>query len=129
DSGVREEPVDVTRGEARHPSDLEVREPPAEVLALAEDRQPAQAALEALEADLLEERAIVARRNAPLRVVILDVGGITATPCAAHAPVWAAPQSAGDSCFTHVGLQSVNLSIRESAIVNLQSVDLQSAIC
>ena len=43
----------------------------AEILALAEDREPGQAGLEALEADLLEQPEVVGDRPAPFAVVIV----------------------------------------------------------
>ena len=52
----------------------------AERLALAEDREPAQAGLEALEADLLEQAPIVADREAPFAIVIVDVERVAAGP-------------------------------------------------
>jgi hypothetical protein len=53
---------------------------PAEVLALAQDRDPAQAGLKAFERQLLEQASIVDDRTPPLVVVIRDVVGRIAGP-------------------------------------------------
>ena len=50
--------------------EVEAGEGVAEILALAEDRQPRQAGLEALEADLLEQPEIVGDRPPPFAIVI-----------------------------------------------------------
>jgi hypothetical protein len=55
DAGVAEQFLDARRREARDALEVEVRERAPEVLALAQDRQPAQPGLETLEADLLEQ--------------------------------------------------------------------------
>src|SRR4026208_1029909 len=60
--------------------EVEVGERGAEVLALAEDRQPAQASLKPSETDLLEQASIVSDRLAPLFVVITDVERVGAAP-------------------------------------------------
>jgi hypothetical protein len=91
DARVLEQTVDVAAGEARDAGHVEAGERAAEVLALAEDRQPAQAALESLQTDLLEERGIVADRDAPFRVVVFDVTSIAAAPAAPYATVRSAP--------------------------------------
>ena len=70
DARIGQETVDIIGPEARHRVDLEVRERGAEVLALAEDRQPRETRHEALEAELLEEAPIVRHRPPPLAVVI-----------------------------------------------------------
>jgi hypothetical protein len=83
DAFVPQQPGDVARGEFRHAIDLEVRERAAEVLALPEDRQPAQAGLKTFEADLLEETPIIFDRLPPLTIVIVDVKRIGPAPPAA----------------------------------------------
>ena len=70
DAGVAEQALDVGGAEARDRLGVEVGEGAAEVLALAQDRQPGQARLEALEAELLEQVAVVGRGAAPLVVVV-----------------------------------------------------------
>ena len=70
DARVREQALDVARAEPGDPVDVEVVEGGAEVLALGEDGPPAQARLEALQAELLEQTAVVADRKAPFGVVV-----------------------------------------------------------
>jgi len=58
----------------------EIIERCAEIVALAQDRDPGQAGLEAVEDQLLIERAVVIFRNAPFGVVIGDVERIFPRP-------------------------------------------------
>ena len=71
----------------RHRLDLEAGEGAAEVLALAQDRQPREAGLEALQHQPLVEAAVVGDRPAPLLVVVGDVVGRGGAPRAAAAAV------------------------------------------
>jgi hypothetical protein len=87
DPGVLEQARDVARVVAGHPLRIEAVEGFPEVFALAKDRDPAQARLEALEADLLEQAMVVADRPAPFFVVIAHVERIGSRPPAAHAAV------------------------------------------
>ena len=64
DAGVVQQPADVARGEPRNAIDIEVGEGLAEVVALAEDGQPAQPGLKALQADLLEVDVLIGRHGA-----------------------------------------------------------------
>lgn len=75
DAGIAEEARDVALAEGRDPVEVEARKGGTEVLALAQDRQPRQAGLEALEADLLEQPDIVGDRTAPFAVVVDGVVG------------------------------------------------------
>jgi len=84
DAFVPKECRHVARREPRDAIDVEVHECAPEVLALPEDRQPAQTGLEAFEADLLEQTSVVFDRLSPLAIVILDVERIAPTPPAAH---------------------------------------------
>ena len=59
---------------------IEVVEGAAEIVALAQDRDPREPRLEAVENELLEQRAVVALRHAPLLVVIGDVERILFGP-------------------------------------------------
>ena len=61
--------------ESRHALELEPRKRAPEGLALAQDRQPGQPGLEALEAELLEQPHILRDRKSPLGVVIGAVFG------------------------------------------------------
>ncbi len=83
DARVAEQPLDVARLEPRDALELEIGEAFAKSLALAQDREPAQARLEALEADLLEQAAVVGDRESPLAVVVGDVELVIAAPPAA----------------------------------------------
>src|SRR5581483_4947385 len=60
----------------------EVRERRAERLALAQDRDPGEAGLEALEAEALVQAALVAHGAAPLLVVIRHVQRVVRRPAA-----------------------------------------------
>src|SRR5204862_2057878 len=73
DARVAHQPFDVTRRESRDGGRIEAGERGAEVLTLAQDRQPAETGHEAFEADLLEEAAVVGHGPAPLRVVVRAV--------------------------------------------------------
>ena len=76
--------------------DVEAGKGAAEVLALPQDGQPAQAGLESFQRDLLEERAIVTNREPPFGIVVLDVVVAAAAPGAAAAAVRRFPQAVGD---------------------------------
>src|SRR5690606_35827373 len=55
-------------------------EGPAEVLALPEDRQPAQAGLEALEAELFEQPVVVGDGSSPFLVMVARVDFLALAP-------------------------------------------------
>ena len=76
---------------------VEVCEGAAEIVALAQDRQPGQAGLKAFEAQLLEQVAVVVGRPAPFLVVVGLVERIAAGPRAAQAAVGTGDQALG-SC-------------------------------
>lgn len=92
DPGVGQEPLDVGRAEAGERLGLEMRESAAEMLALPQDGEPGQAGLEALEAELLEEIAVVGRGPAPLLVVVGTIERVAPVPGAAQAPIGAKRQ-------------------------------------
>ena len=73
--------------------DLEAGERGAEVLALAQNRQPRQTRLEAFEAKLLEQTHVVGDRMAPFVVVVLHIERIVAAPPAPSDPINAYPQA------------------------------------
>ena len=73
DPGVGHQPLDVAFGVAGDAFDVEPVERATEVLPLAQDDQPRQAALERLQADPFEQRRGVAQRLAPLGVVVVPV--------------------------------------------------------
>src|SRR5581483_10029911 len=81
DAGVAEQPPDVPLAEAGDRVRVEPGERRAEGLPLAQDRQPGEARLEALEAEPLVQPALVAHRPPPLLVVVgvvRRVGGLPA---------------------------------------------------
>ena len=80
DAGVGEQPLDVALGVAGDHLRVEAVEGLAERHPLAQDGDPREAGLEALEAQQLEQRPLVAQRRAPLAVVVVDVEGIVAAP-------------------------------------------------
>jgi hypothetical protein len=83
DRRVAQQPVNISRRKSRDPLEFEIRERLAKTFPLAQDREPAQARLEALEADLLEQPPVVGDGKAPLAVVIGDVEFVLAAPPAA----------------------------------------------
>ena len=85
DRGVGEQARDVALAERRDPVGVEALERRPEALALAQDRQPRQARLEALEAEPLVEPALVADRAAPLLVVVGVVPLVGRLPAAFYA--------------------------------------------
>src|SRR3954452_15791478 len=87
DAGVAEQPLDVPVGEAGNRLDAEAFERFPERRSLAQDHEPGQAGLEALEGQPLEHRVVVAYRAAPLVVVIAHIVGCGQRPWAAQATV------------------------------------------
>ena len=83
DAGVLHQLLDLLRRVARDLLRLEIVEGAAEIVALAQDRDPRQPGLEAVEHQLLEERAVVVFRHAPFVVVIGDVERVVLRPGAA----------------------------------------------
>jgi hypothetical protein len=83
DPGIGEQPLDVSRTEARDPVEVEFGERPSEPLALAENREPGETGLEPFEAELLEEPPVVGDRKAPFTVVVRPVFGRGVSPPAA----------------------------------------------
>lgn len=80
DARVVHQARDVGLSESRHLARLEVLERLPEVLALAQDRNPAQPRLKALQDQHLEHLPIIMDRHAPLLVVIRTVERILPTP-------------------------------------------------
>ncbi len=93
DAGIAEQAGDVVRIERGDPLGIEAGEAVPERLALVQDRQPAQAGLEALEAQLFEQPRVVGDRKAPFRVVIAPVERCRPAPGAAPRAVLAFEQS------------------------------------
>src|SRR5580704_1291447 len=100
DPRVREQALDVALAEAGDAPEVEAGEGRPERVALAQDRQPRQARLKALEAQLLEQPHVVGNREAPLCVVIGEVLGSRARPPAARDRV-RARQQAVDGRLAH----------------------------
>jgi hypothetical protein len=67
----------------------------AEGRTLAEDRQPREPGLEALEGEQLEEGVVAVQRTPPLLVVIGDVERVGRAPAAAQATVGAGKEIPG----------------------------------
>src|SRR5207237_10376317 len=86
DAGIRHEARNVGVPELRHLRVLEIGKGGAEVLALAQDRQPAEPRHEALQAELLEQPAVVLDRTAPLLVVVGEIDRVRGAPPAAGPP-------------------------------------------
>src|SRR4030095_3844637 len=77
------EALHVALAEARHFLGVEAGERAPEILALAQDGDPAQARLHALEDQEREEPRVVVDRHAPLGVVVFAVERVLAAPGAA----------------------------------------------
>ena len=80
DARVPQQPLQRSGGESGDFRRLEVFERPAVALALPQDREPAQSGLSAFQAKKLEEMTLVARRDAPLRIVIGEEKRVTSRP-------------------------------------------------
>jgi hypothetical protein len=87
DRGVAEQPLDVPGAEPRDGLEVEAGERAPEALPLAQDRQPGEPGLEALEAELLEQPAVVVDREAPFGVVVRPVLLGRVAPAAPDDPV------------------------------------------
>jgi hypothetical protein len=85
DPRVREQALDVSLSELRHPVGREPSEGRPERLALPQDRQPGEARLEPLEAQPLVEPLLVPDRATPLLVVVGEVPGVRGLPAAVYA--------------------------------------------
>src|SRR5260370_616188 len=79
--------MDFLRIVARDLFGAEIVERVAEILALAQDRDPRQPGLEPVEDEFLIERAIVIFRHTPFGVVIGDIERVVAGPRAPHLAV------------------------------------------
>ena len=71
--GILQQALDIVRAERRDRLGVETGEGLAEILPLAQDRQPAQPRLEAFQADFFEQTPVVGDRAAPFAVVIGSV--------------------------------------------------------
>ena len=87
DPGVAEQPLDVALVEVGDPLDRESGERLPKALPLAQDRQPREPGLEALEREQLEQRIVAALLAPPLVVVVGAVERILSAPPAARSPV------------------------------------------
>ena len=87
DRRVAEQPLDVAFVEPGDAFDREARERLPETLALAQDRQPREPGLEALEGEELEQRVVAALLAAPLLVVVGPVERVVPAPAAASRAV------------------------------------------
>ena len=93
DPGVLHQPLDVGLVEFGDPLEVEACEGGAEILTLAQDRQPRKAGLEAFKADFLEQARIGVNRTAPFVVVIGEVIVLVVVPEAAQVSVRSLDQS------------------------------------
>jgi len=87
DPRVCQEPLHVGLTEIGDRVGIEPRERPAERLALAQDRRPRQPRLERLEAEALEQSALVADRHTPLGVVVVAQHRLLRRPPWSRQPV------------------------------------------
>src|SRR3546814_2635362 len=86
-AGILHQRVELLRRVAGDLLGLEAVEGTAEIVALAQDSDPRQAGLEAVEDQLFEQRAVVAFGHAPFGVVIMHIERIGAAPAAARLAV------------------------------------------
>ena len=96
DAFVLEQTIDIALGEAGDPVKVEIMERGAEILPLDEDGAPAQSGLKALQAQFLEQAVIIADREAPFAVVIVQELRCGAAPAA----TWLAVRAR--YCHVHV---------------------------
>src|SRR5688572_5385852 len=73
DSGIREDPIDPCRREARNGRRVEFGEDAPVVLPLLQDRRPAETRLGTFEREKLEQHAVIVDGHAPLGIVVGDV--------------------------------------------------------
>ena len=117
DAGVAEEALDVGLAEARHHRRVEAGEGPAEPLALAQDGEPREARLEALEAELLVQADVVHDGPAPLVVAVVHVARVLAGPPAAGAAVGAGAQPLVHAAASNAATRnSVTISVSCSGV-------------
>src|SRR5262249_41456497 len=118
DARILHQLLDLLRRVARDLLGLEAVEGAAEILALAQDSDPGQSGLEAVEDELLIERAVVVFGHAPFLVVIGDVERVLLGPGTAfeairmeegraHSAAFASP---GHTNCAQAGLTSCNLT-------------------
>ena len=87
DAGVGQQAGDVAFVERGDRLQLEAGECRTEVLSFAQDRDPGQARLEALQAQLLEQTHVGGDRMPPLLVVVVHVQGVVTAPPAPGDPI------------------------------------------
>src|SRR5688500_5054290 len=73
DAGVSQQALHVAAREARDRLRIKIFEGAAEVVALAEDREPAETGLKSFQANFCEQPAIVRHRTTPFLIVIAEV--------------------------------------------------------
>lgn len=95
DPGIGHGPMDVVLAEVRDRGGIESGECVPEVLPLAENSEPAQAQLKALQAELLEQRPVIGHGPAPLAVVVRLVEIVIPGPPAARASIGSDQDSLG----------------------------------
>ena len=107
--------LDFLRRVARDLFRIEIVEGGAEIVALAQNRDPRQSGLKAVEDQLFEQRAVIPFRHAPFLVVIGDVKRIVLRPGAADKPVGmfdgrahVAAFSPGQAKSAHVGFHDAD---------------------
>jgi len=81
---LKAEALNIRIGEVCHFGDLKPFEGRAEILALAQNRQPRQAGLKPFEADFFKKPRIINDRMTPFLIVIADILIILARPPAAR---------------------------------------------
>jgi hypothetical protein len=109
DPCIRQQPRYVGLTEPRHLSEFEPGESRPEVLALGEDSAPAQARLEALKAQFLEQPYVVHDGETPFAVMIVEKFGRGCAPTAARAAVRPGHSRAHAGAFTKSRAGTVRL--------------------
>ncbi len=105
---------------------VEVRERGAKALALVQDGEPAQAGLKTLQADLLEQPAVVRHRKAPLGVVVVAVQRRGLAPGATRATGFVSKQAVGQCGWASRVLSSRRGHARHSRKHHSQAADRAS---
>src|SRR5262249_40931523 len=105
DARILHQLLDLLRRVARDLLGLEAVEGAAEILALAQDGDPGPSGLEAVEDELLIERAVIVFGHAPFLVVIGDAERVLLEPGAAWSPPGWRGEGFGPRCSRRWSMQ------------------------
>ena len=84
DPFIFEQPINVALSEARYAVEIKIAECGTEIIAFGKNSSPAQSGLEALQAQFLEQAAIIVHRETPFGIVVRE----KLRRCVAPAAAW-----------------------------------------